>query len=288
VLRSIMTAVRAGVILPTVIAPAKLLRAAAAEAGEDLSAVRLVDVRDAHEAVTRAIAMAAAGEVDMLVKGEVPVDDLVRSMIANGRSLLRDRRLSHVYVLDVPTYPRPLLLTDAMVNVYPDLNAKRDIVQNSIDLAHVLRIELPKVAILSAVETVFPPIRSTLDAAALCKMADRGQISGGSLDGPLSFDHAVSPEAAQSSGIKSPVAGKADILVVPDLESGNMLAEQLEYLGQAQMVGIIMGARTPIVMPGRPGRDLACQASCAVALLLVQSQRLHRPVVPGREAASVA
>src|SRR5215469_7143320 len=169
--------------------------------------------------------------------------ELMQAAVAQGIGLATDRRMSHVFVLEVPTYPRPLFITDAALNISPDLETKRDIVQNAIDLAHVLGIQLPRVAILSAVETVNPKIHSTLEAAALCKMADRGQITGGAVDGPLAFDNAVSPEAARTKGIVSQVAGQADILVVPDLEAGNMLAKQLEYLADAETAGIVLGAR---------------------------------------------
>ena len=181
--------------------------------------------------------------------------------------------MSHVFVLDVPDYPRPLFITDAVLNIYPDLLTKRDIVQNAIDLAHVMGLESPKVAILSAIETVNPEIQSTLEAAALCKMADRGQIAGGIVDGPLAFDNAVSPEAARTKGIVSPVAGLADILVVPDLEAGNMLAKQLEYLADAESAGIVLGARVPIILTSRADSPLAHKASCALALLVARSRR---------------
>jgi phosphate acetyltransferase/phosphate butyryltransferase len=185
--------------------------------------------------------------------------------------------MSHVFVMDVPDYPRALFITDAALNIYPDLQVKRDIIQNAIDLAHVVGIDVPKVAILSAVETVNPKIQSTLEAAALCKMADRGQITGGVLDGPLAFDNAISEEAARTKGIVSPVAGQADILVVPDLEAGNMLAKQLEYLAGAQTSGIVLGARVPIVLTSRADNPLARMASCALALLLVQSKLKTKP-----------
>jgi phosphate acetyltransferase/phosphate butyryltransferase len=182
-----------------------------------------------------------------------------------------------VFVLDVPAYPRPLFLTDAAVNISPTLEDKRDIVQNAIDLAHVLGIASPRVAVLSAVETVSPKLRSTLDAAALCKMADRGQITGGVVDGPLAFDNAVSEQAARAKGITSPVAGRADVLVVPDLESGNMLAKQLEYLAEAQGAGVVLGARVPIALTSRADKPLGRMASCAVALLLARHKRAATP-----------
>jgi phosphotransacetylase len=211
--------------------------------------------------------MVRAGEVEALMKGSLHTDELMHEVVAKETGIRTARRLSHVFVVDVPTYARLLFITDAAINIAPDLDAKRHIVQNAIDLAHVLGVERPKVAILSAVETLSPEIRSTIDAAALCKMAERGQITGGVLDGPLAFDNAVSEEAARVKGIESPVAGRADILVVPDLESGNMLAKQLEYLGEAQSAGVVLGARVPIVLTSRADSPLTRMTSCAVALL---------------------
>ena len=190
-----------------------------------------------------------------------------------NRGLRTARRISHVFAIDAPDYPRPLFITDAAINIYPTLADKRDIIQNAIDLAHALGIPEPRVAILSAVETVTEKIKSTLDAAALCKMADRGQITGGILDGPLAFDNAVSAEAAKTKGIISPVAGRADIFVVPDLEAGNMLAKQLEYLAEAQIAGIVLGARVPIILTSRADKTLARLGSCAIALLLARHKR---------------
>jgi phosphate acetyltransferase/phosphate butyryltransferase len=187
------------------------------------------------------------------------------------------RRMSHVFLIDAPLYPRPLYITDAAINIYPALDEKRDIVQNAIDLAHVLGLEAPKVAILSAVETVTEKLKSTIDAAALCKMADRGQITGGILDGPLAFDNAVSPEAARTKGIVSPVAGQADIFIVPDIEAGNMLAKQLEYLADADLAGIVLGARVPVILTSRADQTLARLSSCAVALLLARHKESVLP-----------
>ena len=203
------------------------------------------------------------------MKGALHTDILMHAVVAGDRNLRTDRRASHVFVMDVPTYPRPLLITDAAINIYPDLETKRDIVQNAIELAHALGVDDPKVAILSAVETVTPKIRSTMDAGALCKMADRGQIVGGTLDGPLAFDNAISADAAKTKHIVSPVAGQVDILLVPDLEAGNMLAKQLEYLADATGAGIVLGARVPIILTSRSDEILSRLASCAVALLLV-------------------
>ena len=207
---------------------------------------------------------------EALMKGALHTDELMHAVLDHERGLRTARRMSHVFAIDAPGYPRPLFVTDAAINIYPTLADKHDIVQNAIDLAHALGIAQPRVAILSAVETVTESIRSTLDAAALCKMADRGQITGGILDGPLAFDNAVSEEAAKTKGIVSPVAGRADIFVVPDLEAGNMLAKQLEYLAEAEVAGIVLGARVPIILTSRADKTLARLGSCAIALLLAR------------------
>ena len=206
------------------------------------------------------------------MKGNLHTDELMHEVIAQDTGLRTSRRMSHVFVVDEPDSPRLGFLTDAALNIYPDLEAKRDIVQNAIDLAHILGVESPKVAILSAVETVSSKLKSTLDAAALCKMADRGQITGGILDGPLAVDNAVSEIAAKSKGIISPVAGRADIFVVPDLESGNMAAKLLEYLAEAEVAGIVMGARVPIALTSRADKPLSRMVSCAIALLVARRQ----------------
>jgi phosphotransacetylase/acyl dehydratase len=259
-------AAQANLIIPILVGPQKKIQAVAAAQNVDLSPYKLIATEHSHAAAEQAVALARAGEVDALMKGSLHTDELMHAVVAPGIGLSTARRMSHVFVLDVPTYPRPLFITDAALNIYPDLEAKRDIVQNAIDLAHVLGIKMPKVAILSAVETVSPQIHSTLEAAALCKMADRGQITGGVVDGPLAFDNAVSPEAARTKDIVSPVAGQADILVVPDLEAGNMLAKQLEYLADAQAAGIVLGARVPIMLTSRADSPLTHMASCALAL----------------------
>ena len=211
------------------------------------------------------------------MKGSLHTDELLRAVLALESGLRTERRMSHVYLMDVPGYPRPLLVTDAAVNIAPDLEQKRDIVQNAIDLARVMGIATPRVAILSAVETVNPKLSSTLDAAALCKMADRGQITGGIVDGPLAFDNALYPAAAKEKGIVSAVAGFADILVVPDLVAGNMLAKQLIYLAGADAAGVVVGARVPIILTSRADSERTRLASCAVAVLMARSQV---PTVP--------
>jgi phosphotransacetylase/acyl dehydratase len=264
-------------IVPILVGPEAKIRTAAQHAGADLAPFELVATPHSHAAAAQAVAMARAGEVDALMKGALHTDELMRAVVDADAGLRTARRISHAYAIDAPAYPRPLFITDAAVNVHPTLDHKRDIVQNAIDLAHALGIASPKVAILSAVETVTEKIRSTLDAAALCKMADRGQISGGVLDGPLAFDNAVSEEAAKTKGIVSPVAGRADIFVVPDLEAGNMLAKQLEYLAEAQIAGIVLGARVPIILTSRADKMMARLASCAIALLLARRAEAASP-----------
>jgi phosphate acetyltransferase/phosphate butyryltransferase len=263
-------AARAGLIVPVFVGPEPKIRAVAEAEAVDLAPYRLVATRHSHEAAERAVAMARAGEVEALMKGSLHTDELMHEVVAKDTGLRTARRITHVFVMDVPTFPRPLFITDAAINIAPDLMTKRDIVQNAIDLAHVLGLAVPKVAILSAVETPTPEITSTIDAAALCKMAERRQITGGLLDGPLAFDNAISEDAAKIKGIESPVAGHADILVVPDLESGNMLAKQLEYLGEAQAAGIVLGARVPIVLTSRADSPATRMASCAVALVFAR------------------
>jgi phosphotransacetylase/acyl dehydratase len=263
-------AARAKLIVPILVGPEAKIRATAAQAGLDLSPYEIVATEHSEAAAAQAVAMARAGKVDALMKGLLHTEELMHAVVDHDLGLRTARRISHVFAIDAPGYPRPLFITDAAVNICPTLADKRDIIQNAIDLAHALHIPEPRIAILSAVETVTESIRSTLDAAALCKMADRGQITGGILDGPLAFDNAVSAEAAKTKGIVSPVAGRADILVVPDLEAGNMLAKQLEYLAEAQMAGIVLGARVPIILTSRADKTLARLGSCAIALLLAR------------------
>ncbi len=263
-------AARARLIVPVLVGPEAKIRGVAAAESLDLSPYRLVATRHSQEAAERGVELVRTGEVEALMKGSLHTDELMHEVIAKETGLRTGRRISHVFVVDVPTCPRPLFITDAAVNIAPDLAAKHDIVQNAIDLARVLGVETPKVAILSAVETLNPEIASTLDAAALCKMADRKQITGGILDGPLAFDNAISEEAARVKGIESPVAGRAHVLVVPDLESGNMLAKQLAYLGNAQLAGLVLGARVPIVLTSRADDPRTRMASCAIALLFAR------------------
>jgi phosphate acetyltransferase len=264
----VMASVQAGLIVPVLVGPEAKIRAAAELVGFDLAGVEIVATEHSHAAAATAMRMARDGKVDAVQKGSLHTDELMQAAVDPVHGVRGARRMSHVFAFDVPTYARPLFITDAAINIAPTLEHKRDIVQNAIDLAHALGIAQPKVAILSAVETVTPMIRSTLDGAALCKMADRGQITGGILDGPLAFDNAISPEAVAAKGIVSPVAGCADILVVPDIEAGNMLAKQLEYLGGAEGAGIVLGARVPIILTSRADDSTSRMASCALAVLL--------------------
>jgi phosphate acetyltransferase len=266
-------AARRGLITPVLVGPEEKIRAVTRAEGVDLGSCRIVPVSHSHAAAAKAVELARAGEVEALMKGSLHTDELLSAVVPSATGLRTSRRLSHVFVMDVPSYPRMLLITDAAVNIYPKLEEKADIVQNGIDLARVLGIEQPKVAILSAVETVTSKIESTLDAAALCKMADRGQITGGVLDGPLAFDNAISMQAAQAKNISSPVAGQADILLVPDLEAGNMLAKQLSYLAGAEGAGIVLGARVPIVLTSRADSVRTRLASTAVMALLAHARR---------------
>ena len=270
-LRAAVEGAAAGLIDPILVGPAAKIRAAAALAQLDITAFRLVDEPHSQAAATRAVALVRSGEAALLMKGSLHTDELIRAVIAHDTGLRTARRLSHVYVMDVPSYPRALLLTDAAVNVRPTLDEKRDILQNAIDLAHVMGIKQPRVAILAAVEVVNPAMPSTLDAAALCKMADRGQITGALLDGPLAFDNAVSLEAARQKGIVSEVAGRADILVVPDLEAGNMLAKQLSFMAGADAAGVVVGARVPIILTSRADSARTRIASIAVAVLMARA-----------------
>ncbi|WP_022704565.1 bifunctional enoyl-CoA hydratase/phosphate acetyltransferase [Pseudorhodobacter ferrugineus] len=266
-----------GMIVPVLVGPRARIEAAADQAGRNLEGFEILDTPHSHAAAAAAVALVRAGTVAALMKGSLHTDELMEAVIDASLGLRCERRMSHVYVLDVPTYPKPLLITDAAINIQPDLGVKRDIVQNAIDLAQALGIARPKVAILSAVETVNPRMPSTLDAAALCKMADRGQITGGVLDGPLAFDNAISPVAAAAKGIVSEVAGAADILVAPDLESVNMMAKQLIYLAGADAAGIVLGARVPIILTSRADSATARLASCALAQLFISHQK---PLVP--------
>ena len=272
-LEGAIKAAEATLIAPVLVGPADKILATAESMGISLSAYEIVAVPHSHAAAAKAVELAHTGRVEMIMKGSLHTDELMQAVVDKQLGLRTERRISHVFVMDVPSYTKPLLITDAAINIHPSLLDKQDIVQNAIDLARVMGVERPRVAILSAVETVTPKIPGTMDAAALCKMADRGQITAAVLDGPLAFDNAISKQAALAKGIDSPVAGEADILLVPDLEAGNMIAKQLEYLADAAAAGIVLGARMPIVLTSRADGTLARLASCAVGVLLAHFRR---------------
>src|SRR5689334_18071622 len=277
-LEGAVEAARAGIIAPILVGPRHKIEAAAREAGPDVARLELVDVPHSHAAAAKAVELVRAGRAELLMKGSLHTDELMRQIVAKDTGLRTERRVSHVFVMDVPSYPEPLFITDAAVNIFPDLETKADICRNAIDLHLGLGLGTPRVAILSAVETVNPKIPGTIDAAALCKMADRGQITGGVLDGPLALDNAISPEAAAIKGIRSEVAGRAQILVVPDLEAGNMLAKNLSFLAGADAAGIVLGARVPIILTSRADNVRTRMASCAVAALYAHHLAATRPV----------
>ncbi len=272
-LRAVTEAAEAGIIIPTLVGPKASIAALARQHGIDISRFELIDVVDADEAAAQGVKLIHEAKGELLMKGSLHTDELMRAVTASATGLRTARRISHVFVMDVPTYPEPLLITDAAINIFPDLDAKRDIIQNAIDLFTQAGLGTPRVAILSAVETVTSKIPSTIEAAALCKMAERGQITGGMLDGPLAFDNAIDPDAANIKGIHSPVAGRAQILVMPDLEAGNMLAKNLSFLAQADAAGIVLGARVPIILTSRADSVRTRMASCAVAALYADARR---------------
>ena len=279
-LRGALEAAGAGLIVPILVGPKHRIRAVSEALAIDLHGLDIVDVPHSEAAAEKAVELVRTGRAELLMKGSLHSDELLAAVTKRETGLRTGRRISHVFVMDVPTHPHTLFITDAAVNIAPDLNAKRDIVQNAIDLYAGLGLGRPKVAILSAVETVTPSIPSTIDAAALCKMADRGQITGGLLDGPLAFDNAIDPEAARIKGIKSEVAGRAQILVVPDLEAGNMLAKNLTFLAKADAAGIVLGARVPIILTSRADSVRTRMASCAVAALYAHARRSGAPLAP--------
>jgi phosphotransacetylase/acyl dehydratase len=270
-----LDAARAGLIVPILIGPAARIQEVATAAGADIATLRLVDVPDGRAAAAQAVALARAGEVALLMKGDdLHTEELMHAVVASQTGLRTARHISHAYLMDIPDYPRPLLLTDVAINIAPTLREKVGIVQNAIDFAHVMGIAQPRVAILGAVETVSDRLPSTLDAAALCKMAERGQITGGLLDGPLGFDNAINEAAAAEKGIVSQVAGRADILVVPDLEAGNMLAKQLTFLSGAEAAGVVLGARVPIILSSRADSANTRLASCALGVLMARASHV--------------
>ena len=273
---SLMGAIEAakrGLITPVLVGPEDKIRAAAEEAQIDLSTYRIVSTEHSHASAAKAVALASSGEVESLMKGSLHTDEIMGAIVPTAAGLRTSRRISHAFVMDVATYPKMFMITDAAVNIFPELDVKRDIAQNAIDLAHALGIELPKVGILSAVEVVNPKIPSTLDAAALCKMADRGQITGGILDGPLAFDNAISAQAAKTKGIISQVSGDVDILLAPDIEAANMLFKQLVYLSGAEGAGIVLGTKIPIVLTSRADSVRTRLASVAVMTQVAHARR---------------
>src|SRR5215510_12333744 len=272
-LRGALEAADAGLIVPILVGPAAKISAVVRAHKLDIDGIEIVDAPHSDAAAEKAVELVQAGMGEVLMKGSLHTDELMRAVTNSKTGLRTARRISHVFVLDVPTYAETLFITDAAINIFPDLDAKRDIVQNAIDLWTQTGLGTPRVAILSAVETVTSKIPSTIEAAALCKMADRGQITGGILDGPLAYDNAVDPQAARIKGIKSEVAGRAQILVVPDLEAGNMLAKNLAFMAKADTAGLVLGARVPIILTSRADSVRSRMASCAVAVLYADARR---------------
>ena len=277
-LRGAVEAAGDEIITPILVGPQHKIRSVAQQFGIDITPFEIVDVPHSHAAAAKAVELVRAGRAELLMKGSLHTDELMGEIVARETGLRTARRISHVFIMDVPSYPEPLFITDAAINIFPDLETKADICRNAIDLHLGLGFGTPRVAILSAVETVNPKIPSTIEAAALCKMAERGQIEGGLLDGPLALDNAISPEAARIKGIAGEVAGRAQILVVPDLEAGNMLAKNLSFLAGADAAGIVLGARVPIILTSRADNVRTRMASCAVAALYAHHLALKQPV----------
>jgi phosphate acetyltransferase len=277
-LKGALEAAEAGLIKPILVGPEEKIRGVPQGFSLNFAGLEVIDVPGSQAAAEKAVELVRSGKAELLMKGSLHTDELLAAVVNRETGIRTGRRISHVFVMDVPGHPHTLFITDAAVNIAPDLAAKHDIIQNAIDLHVGLGLGTPRVAILSAVETVTLSIPSTIEAAALCKMADRGQITGGMLDGPLAFDNAISPEAAHIKGIKSPVAGQAQILVVPDLEAGNMLAKNLTFLSRADAAGVVLGARVPIILTSRADNVRTRLASCAVAMLLRHSQIAKQPI----------
>ena len=272
-LRAATAAAGEGLIRPILVGPAARIVAVAAEHGIDIAGIEIVNAPHSHAAAARAVALVREGRAELLMKGTLHTDELMKEVTSAATGLRTDRRISHVFIMDVPGHAETLFITDAAINIFPDLETKRDIIQNAIDLWAGIGLGVPKVAILSAVETVTPKIPSTIEAAALCKVAKRGQITGAWIDGPLAFDNAINPEAAAIKGITGPVAGHGQILVVPDLEAGNMLAKNLTFLARADAAGIVLGARVPIILTSRADSLRTRLASCAVAAIYANARR---------------
>ena len=272
-LESAVAAAKLKLMVPILVGPEQRIRDVAAKHGLDISAFEIVDAEYSQDSADKAVALVREGRAEALMKGSLHTDEIMGAVVKRETGLRTARRISHCFVMDVPDHDQPLIITDAAVNIAPDLKVKVDIIQNAIDLAHALGQKEVRVAILSAMESVNPDVPSTLEAAALCKMADRGQITGALLDGPLALDNAISLEAAAIKKIASPVAGRANVLVVPDLEAGNMLAKSLSFLAGADAAGIVLGAKVPIILTSRADEEIARLASCAVAQLLVAARR---------------
>jgi phosphate acetyltransferase len=272
-LESVVEAAKMRLIEPILVGPKDRIREVAANLGLDISGFEIVDAEYSQDSAAKAVELVREGRAEALMKGSLHTDELMGAVVKRDTGLRTARRISHCFVMDVPDHDQPLIITDAAVNIAPDLKAKVDITQNAIDLAHALGAKEVRVAILSAMESVNPDVPSTLEAAALCKMADRGQITGAQVDGPLALDNAISPEAASIKKIQSPVAGRANVIVVPDLEAGNMLAKSLSFLADADAAGIVLGAKVPIILTSRADEEMARLASCAVAQLLVAARR---------------
>jgi len=262
-----------GLIIPILVGPGAKIESTAKSAGIDLNNFQIVDVSHSHAAAAKAVELLREAQAEVLMKGSLHTDELMAAVVARDKGLRTERRISHVFVMDVPTYHKVLVVTDGAINIAPTLEDKVDICQNAIDLAVSLGLEKPKVAILAAVETVTSKMPATIDAAALCKMAERGQITGAILDGPLAFDNAISKQAAETKGIHSEVAGDPDILLAPDLEAGNILAKQLTFLANADSAGLVLGARVPIILTSRADSVRSRIASCAVAMLVAHARR---------------
>ena len=272
-MRGAAEAMRLRLIDPILVGPVERIRRVADEIGFDLAGVELIDAAHSHASAAKAVEQVRAGRAEALMKGSLHTDELMGAVVSRESGIRTERRISHCFIMDVPGHPDPLIVTDAAVNIAPDLDAKVDIIQNAIDLAHAMGLEQVRVAILSAMETVTTKVPSTIEAAALCKMAERGQITGAVLDGPLALDNAISPEAAAIKKIASPVAGRANILVVPDLEAGNMLAKSLSFLAGADAAEIVLGARVPVILTSRADSLLSRLASCAVAVMAAAARR---------------
>src|SRR5215468_8772501 len=272
-LESAVEAARLGLLKPILVAPQARVKDVAARTGLDIGAFEIVSSQHSHDSAAKGVELVREGRAEALMKGSLHTDELMGAVVARDGGIRTERRITHCFVMDVPGHGDPLIITDAAVNIAPTLEEKVDIVQNAIDLAHAVGYPEVRVAILSAMETVNPKVPSTIEAAALCKMAERGQIAGALLDGPLALDNAISPEAAAIKNLKSPVAGRANVILVPDLEAGNMLAKSLTFLASADAAGIVLGARVPIILTSRADSVQARLASCAVAALLVTSRR---------------